>query len=116
MKKTLTVSLISLILLCSSSLAAQAQATVNRHRAVSPNSQGGYTGSKAVTRTRPNGTSVQKVGGFETDGQGNVVYGSQSTGTAPSGRPINRSTTGSGSYVPGQGYSGGSTTTINGNH
>lgn len=115
MKTVLACTLLGLTLCFSNPISAAANPRRSSTiRFSTPNAQGGYTGGRRTTITRPNDTSIIRQRGYQTDGQGNVIYGGSATGTTPVGAPIHRTTTGTGSYSPETGYTGQSTTTING--
>lgn len=115
MKTLLVCTLLGLTLCFSNPISAEANPRRSSTiRFSTPNTQAGYTGGRRTTITRPSGTSIHRRRGFQTDGQGNFIYGGSATGTTPAGRPFYRTTTGTGSYNPETGYTGQSTTTING--
>lgn len=115
MKTILVCTLLGITLGLSQPLSAEANPRRNSTiRFSTPNAQGGYTGGRRTKITRPNGTSIIRRRGYQTDGQGNVIYGGSATGTTPAGAPLRRTTTGTGNYSSETGYTGQSTTTING--
>lgn len=84
-------------------------------RALDRNSDGGFTGSRDRNIDGAYGGSSRNQGGFQTDGNGNVIYGNERSVTGPEGNyGVESSTTGSGSYDRDTGYTGSSSTTING--
>lgn len=116
MKTALAIALLGLTLCFSSQVSAEANPRRrNTIRFSAPNAQGGYTRGRRTILTRPNGTTTTRRGGYQTDGQGNIIYGGKAKGTTRAGHPIHRTTTGTGNYNSEKGYTGQSTTTINGN-
>jgi hypothetical protein len=90
------------------SLPAEAQ----RFSIVKPNSQGGYSGIRGTSATGADGGSIQKRGAFQTDGQGNVEYGTGRSIVTPSGQTYNG--TSSGTYNPETGLNSSGTHNVNG--
>jgi len=115
MKTILACTLLGLTLCFSNQVEAAANPRRgNTIRLSAPNAQGGYTGGHRTKIYRPNNTSILRRGGYQTDSQGNVIFGGSAQGTTPAGHSIRRTTTGIGNYTPETGYTGQSTTTING--
>jgi hypothetical protein len=87
--------------------------TAEGNRAVFRNPSGGTTGAGTGSVGGFRGGSASGQGAFRTDGQGNVTYQGSGTATTPQGQTYNGSVSGDASYNSTDGYSGGSTVTVN---